>query len=239
MQYVNGINFVNNYSWVHSSHMNIAEQIDRAMKSRKPTEWSQAELSRVSGVPQPTISRTLKGVSVPETETLSRLAKALNITFDHVSSNASNAQEMDLEDNPEFPSIKKVKLRVSAGITGFGVEPCTSDDSLIVFRSDWYHSRKLKPENLLALKVTGTSMEPNLYDGDVVVMNRADTDLKDGEVFVFNLDGEVVIKRAVRDQGQWWLDSDNQDKTRFTRKACPDGICIALGKVIHRQTEII
>lgn len=148
-------------------------------------------------------------------------------------------QEIDLENNPDFPAIKKVRLRVSAGVTGFGVEPCAGDDSLIVFRADWYQSRRLKPENLLALKVSGTSMEPNLYDGDVVVMNKADTELIDGEVFVFNLDGEVVIKRAVRDGGQWWLDSDNQDKTRFTRKACPDGICIPLGKVIHRQTERI
>lgn len=149
------------------------------------------------------------------------------------------SQEIDLENNPDFPAIKKVKLRVSAGITGFGVEPCAGEDSLIVFRADWYKSRKLKPENLLALKVSGVSMEPNLYDGDVVVMNRSDTELKDGEVFVFNFDGEVVIKRAVRDGGSWWLDSDNQDKTRFTRKACPEGICIPLGKVVHRQTERI
>ena len=157
----------------------------------------------------------------------------------HAKLSKDAAHEIDLENNEAFPAVKKVKIRVSAGITGFGVEPVTGDDSLIVFRSDWYQSRKLKPENLLALKVYGTSMEPNLYDGDVVVMNRADTELTDGDVFVFNLDGEVVIKRAVRDQGQWWLDSDNQDKTRFTRKACPEGICITIGRVIHRQTERI
>jgi len=178
---------------------------------------------------------------------LVQLASVLKTTPDHLLYGESTHSklskndrfEIDLENNPDFPAVKKVNLRVSAGITGFGVEPCTGDDSLIVFRADWYQSRRLKPDNLLALKVSGASMEPNLYDGDVVVMNRADTELKDGEVFVFNLDGEVVIKRAVRDGGQWWLDSDNQDKTRFTRKACPDGICIPLGKVIHRQTERI
>lgn len=178
---------------------------------------------------------------------LVQLASVLKTTPDHLLYGESthsklsknDRYEIDLENNPDFPAVKKVNLRVSAGITGFGVEPCTGDDSLIVFRADWYQSRRLKPENLLALKVSGASMEPNLYDGDVVVMNKADTELKDGEVFVFNLDGEVVIKRAVRDGGQWWLDSDNQDKTRFTRKACPEGICIPLGKVIHRQTERI
>jgi SOS-response transcriptional repressor LexA len=172
-----------------------------------------------------------------------KAARRLEVTYcmpiGFLDSAENKTQEISLENDSDFPAIKKVNLRVSAGITGFGVEPITGEDSLIVFRADWYQSRKLKPENLLALKVSGMSMEPNLYDGDVVVMNTADTHLKDGEVFVFNLDGEVVIKRAVRDGGNWWLDSDNPDKTRFTRKACPDGICIPLGKVIHRQTERI
>ena len=38
---------------------------------------SGAELGRLSGVPQPTISRTLKGKSIPETETLSKLIAVL------------------------------------------------------------------------------------------------------------------------------------------------------------------
>lgn len=192
------------------------------------SQWATAAINSGTG--------KRRNISAPSCRAIE---KALNKTPNWMDYEHGLNQEIDLENNPDFPAVKKVNIRVSAGITGFGIDPCTGDDSLIVFRADWYQSRRLKPENLLALKVSGASMEPNLYDGDVVVMNKADTTLKDGEVFVFNLDGEVVIKRAVRDGGQWWLDSDNQDKTRFTRKACPDGICIPLGKVIHRQTERI
>jgi transcriptional regulator with XRE-family HTH domain len=38
-----------------------------------------AELSRLSGVPQPTISRTLQGKSIPETATLSKLVAILGV----------------------------------------------------------------------------------------------------------------------------------------------------------------
>jgi phage repressor protein C with HTH and peptisase S24 domain len=82
-------------------------------------------------------------------------------------------------------------------------------------------------------------MEPKLYHGDSVVFNTADTDLKDGVVYVFNLDGEVVIKRAIRDNGMWWLDSDNPDKARYPRKACTSELCMPLGRVVYMQSERI
>ncbi len=59
--------------------MSIAERIDQAMKAAKIP--SQNELSRRSGVPQPTIARILKGGGKkgPETGTLVALARALNV----------------------------------------------------------------------------------------------------------------------------------------------------------------
>lgn len=60
----------------------IADELDAAMRAYRATPSSkpgisQRALAALSGVPQPTISRTLKMVSVPETETLSRLSQAL------------------------------------------------------------------------------------------------------------------------------------------------------------------
>lgn len=69
------------YTCVHSPVMDLAKQIDQAMRDWKPKRLSQAELARLSGVPQPTISRTLKGDSIPETETLLRISKVLKINF--------------------------------------------------------------------------------------------------------------------------------------------------------------
>lgn len=157
-------------------------------------------------------------------------------THSKLAKSALHSEEIDLENNLDYPAIKKVKLRVSAGITGFTIDSYEPDTTLQAFKAEWFTRYGFKPNKLLALTVSGESMEPTLYDGDTVVINTADTNLKDGEVFVFNLDGEVVIKRAVKDSGQWWLDSDNKNNTRFTRKACPDGICIPIGRVVQKQS---
>lgn len=56
----------------------IGDALDSAMQTAdngKP--MSQAELSRRSGVPQPTISRTLSGKTIPETQTLAALIDVL------------------------------------------------------------------------------------------------------------------------------------------------------------------
>lgn len=66
--------------------MTIADELDSAMKAFNGHKGiSQAELAKKSGVPQPTISRTLKGVSQPETATLRKLAKFLGATIGGVS----------------------------------------------------------------------------------------------------------------------------------------------------------
>lgn len=56
----------------------IAAALDAAMQAFDSGRGiSQSELSRRSGVPQATISRTLKGKTIPEVETLSRLVAIL------------------------------------------------------------------------------------------------------------------------------------------------------------------
>lgn len=58
----------------------IADALDAAMKTAnngKP--MTQASLSRLSGVPQPTISRTLSGKSIPEIQTLAPLVSVLGV----------------------------------------------------------------------------------------------------------------------------------------------------------------
>jgi transcriptional regulator with XRE-family HTH domain len=56
----------------------IGDALDAAMNAYNGGRGiKQTSLSRLSGVPQGTISRTLSGKSIPETKTLSKLAAAL------------------------------------------------------------------------------------------------------------------------------------------------------------------
>jgi phage repressor protein C with HTH and peptisase S24 domain len=133
--------------------------------------------------------------------------------------------------------IRKVKLRLSAGITGFSIEPDESDGNPISFRKEWFFNHGYQPDRLIAIGVKGDSMEPTMSQGDTVVINTAERTPKDGKIFAVNYEGEAVIKRMERNIGQWWLVSDNPDQRQYPRKVCSGEACLIIGRVVVLQRE--
>jgi len=146
---------------------------------------------------------------------------------------------IDEPGDPNFYQIKKVRLQLRAGVTGFQTVPDIYDGDTISLRKNWVDRKGIHPSTLLALTVVGESMEPNLYEGDVVVIDTADKAMRDGAVYAFNYDGESVIKRLVKERGDWWLFSDNPDQARHRPKGCRSGDCGIIGRVVKRETDHI
>lgn len=142
-------------------------------------------------------------------------------------------------DDPSMTQIMKVKIKVQAGITGFQVEPEHYEGETQSVPTAWIVQNGLHKDSLLSIVVRGESMEPALYDGDTVVVNTRDTKLVSGMVYVVNYEGEAVVKRMLRDAGQWWLASDNPDQRRYHRQLCKGTECIVLGKVIRKESTHI
>jgi phage repressor protein C with HTH and peptisase S24 domain len=236
--------------------MTIASRLDEAMQEAGFP--SQSALARASGVPQPTINRILKsaGVRGPETATVAALAAACNVSFnwlnegigvkargnDGVSTPANFPHQKVViaeQGDPNYYFIKKVKLQLRAGVTGFQTVPDIYDGDTVSLAKNWADRKGYNPKALIAITVVGESMEPNLYAGDVVIVNTSDTEKKDGAVYAFNYDGEAVIKRLVKERGEWWLFSDNADQTRHRPKGCASVDCGIIGRVVKRETDHI
>jgi phage repressor protein C with HTH and peptisase S24 domain len=175
-------------------------------------------------------------------EKLVMVANKLGVSTDDLISGTDThedqKQAIELSDNPDYPAIRRVSLKAQAGVSGYAVDYMNDDGPPIVFRKDWYTLHGYRPEKMMALRVAGESMVPNLYAGDLIVINSLQTEPKDGIAFVCIYEGEVVVKRLVRDSGQWWLTSDNADQRRYPRKAC-DNSTQVVGEVVYRQTERI
>jgi len=142
-------------------------------------------------------------------------------------------------DDTEFVQIRMVKLRLSAGITGFQTEPERRDGGTLGMRRTWIERHNYHPDHLMAIIVKGESMEPSLYAGDIVIINTLDTKLVDGAVYAFNYEGEAVVKRLSRDAGKWWLSSDNPDQRKYHRKHCQGNACIVIGRVVRKESDRI
>lgn len=139
----------------------------------------------------------------------------------------------------DYYQIPMVKLRLQAGLTGVQTEPELLDESTISVRRNWADREGFKPANLVGIRVRGDSMEPALYEDDVIIVNLADTKLIDGAVYAINYEGEAIVKRLSRDAGDWWLMSDNPDQRKYHRKLCRGGECIVVGKVVRKESTRI
>lgn len=143
------------------------------------------------------------------------------------------------DDDPDFIQIPMVKLRLSAGVTGFQTEPDRRGGGTLGMRRNWVERNNYDAAKLVAIHVKGESMEPSLYEDDVVVINTADTKLVDGQVYAVNYEGEAVVKRMARDAGDWWLTSDNPDQRKHHRKICRGEACIVIGRVVRKESDRI
>ena len=143
-----------------------------------------------------------------------------------------------IDSDTDFVGIQRVDLKISAGVSGYAVEYLDGERDPIFFRRAWMLKNGFKPEKLFALEVHGESMIPSLWEGDIVVANAADTKPIDTEVYAVNYEGELVIKRLVREAGNWYLSSDNSDKRKYPNKLCHEH-CYIIGRVIYKQSERI
>lgn len=201
---------------------------------------SQYALSKLTGVPQPTIQRLLSGETQnPKMDTLKKLADCVGEEL--LTGTPSWAGEHPEPQPPtaDFVPIRRVRIKPSAGITGYAVEYSEEDGKPIFFRADFLQSKGWKPDKLMALRVSGASMEPGLFDGDLVVIHAGMTTPNEGMVYVVNYEGETIIKRLRRDRGEWILSSDNADKRRYPDKRMDDEHAILIGQVVYKQSEVI
>ena len=219
----------------------LASRVSEAMAERG---CSLTELANAAGAKPPFVSDWLNG----KTQTL-KLSTAFNAArFLGVEAlwldegkgprrRSDSPMQLVTPGDDRLP-IRRVRFRLSAGVSGYEIEYDNGESEPIFMARRWFDAHHYRPEMLLAIKVTGRSMEPSLYDGDLVIVNTEDTALKDGCVFAANYEGELVIKRLRRDAGEWFLVSDSPDKRYYADKRCSDG-CGLIGRIVYRQTEHI
>lgn len=225
--------------------------IERAGYLLELADNSQTELAKIAGVKPPSIADWLNGkTKTVQIEPATRLGKRYGLNPMWISKGVGQMRDtspaqstqgpqlIGLSDHPDLVLVPRVKFKLSAGVSGYAIEPENGNGKPVFFRQDWFEMHNYKPDKLFGVRVSGASMEPSLWDGDLVVINTADTAPYDGDVFAMNYEGEMVIKRMRRDAGEWFATSDNSDQRRFAPKRCTEDVSI-IGRVIYKQSERI
>ena len=169
-----------------------------------------------SGIKSRTLSHYLAGSAQPSARSLARLARACGVSIDWLvfgtaqGGGFSEAPDMALTTIPgTFAFIPGLEVEASAGGGSVGSEEEVG--GLLAFRRDWLRRAGINPGAARVLRARGDSMEPTIYDGDILLADTSIDHVVDNGIYVVVLAGLALVKRVHpgRD-GSITLISDNQ-----------------------------
>ncbi len=114
----------------------------------------------------------------------------------------------DRDDERPYHEIPKVRARLCAGGGSFETEGQV--EGYYSFRSDWLRTRG-NPTNMVLMEVIGNSMEPEIKEGDMVLIDQSRSDVLSGGIYAVGVEDTVMVKRVERLPGTLVLRSDNTD----------------------------
>ena len=122
--------------------------------------------------------------------------------------NASSDDEMaEVEVDYDKVIVPFAKENLAAAGVGAWVYDNEEDMRVAVPRSflpGWASSR-----SLTCVRASGDSMEPEINDGDLILLDQSNLDPIDGEVFVICSEDCLVVKRVRKTDDGWQMTSDN------------------------------
>lgn len=183
---------------------------ERIKARRKELKLTQAEISNSVGVSKVTVSQWESGDYFPRGENLYSLCRVLKCTPDWLLYGKERVPEENSEwigavetwdDNSplgerevEIPFFTEVALS-----EGYGADDVRKyNGSKLRISKSTLTKANVKIENSISIVVTGSSMEPALFDGTIIGVDIASNIVKDGEIYAINHDGLVRIKLIYR-----------------------------------------
>ena len=185
--------------------MNVRDRIIERVKS---VNINQAGIVKLTGASKGTVNQWVSGKIEPSKKFDKQLARALLTTTDYInygikpednqdagsrieSANLWNGSAKITQEEVEVFYYMDINLAVGATISS---EVCGGDLKLR-FSVATLNQCGVKPDQAVCVKVHGNSMEPRIFEGDMVGVNKGDSNISDGKVYVINHDGLLRIKR--------------------------------------------
>lgn len=155
-------------------------------KLREEKNISQAKLAAALGVRQSTVAMWENGKNKPEHNTLIKIADYFNVSTDQL----LNRKEPAEENNPK----KGVKIPV-LGFVAAGI-PIEAVEDIIDYEE--IPETLARTGEFFGLVVKGTSMEPEIHKGDVVIVKKQ-SDIDSGDIAIVLVNGdEGTCKKVMK-----------------------------------------
>jgi phage repressor protein C with HTH and peptisase S24 domain len=149
---------------------------------------SDAALAAFLGITHQALSRARGGGKVPSAW-IPLIAKKTGASADWLFFGRGPA-------HPEYTDIVLLPLVAARLAAGRGsLETSGELVGHFAFRSDWIN-RRGNPENMVLMRVTGDSMEPEIRHGDMVLIDRGKTQIYGHALYAVGVNDEIYIKEV-------------------------------------------
>jgi phage repressor protein C with HTH and peptisase S24 domain len=181
---------------------------DRIIYARKSKGFKQKELASILMVSLPTMNHYESGKRAPNSELLSKIAKALGCDPGWMLTGEGQAEKKEVLLNETIPSsapndfvlVPRYNIESSAG--GGSVIHSEQIVDHLAFKASWV-SKELgtDPKYLLLIHSIGDSMEPTFRSGDLLLVDRNKARVKGDGIYLINFDDGLIVKRL-----EWMMD---------------------------------
>ncbi len=171
--------------------MNVEKLAEIVEEKRKALGMSMADVHKIAfpGT-QSTAIQNLKRGTPPNLNTLSKLLEALGLEFYIGPPRTEPAPVTLLQDEP-FDTVPRYDAASAAGngVVNFDDPPI----DYLAFSKTWLEQNGIHAGTCVLINVKGDSMEPSIYDGDLVMIDRRKKTIRTGRLYVFR-DGDNGLR---------------------------------------------
>ena len=190
---------------------------------------SQTELASSLRINRSAITQARKKDSIPAKWIL-QLYRTFGLNPDWLETGIGPQSLNRMRDSEtEFKNIPKVKARLSAG--GGSFEIGSEIKGYYAFQQEWLRT-KGNPGRMVLMDIFGNSMEPELKDGDTVLIDESQKDILAGAVYAVGVEDTIMVKRIEKHPNKLVLLSDNKDYSPVYLQGGEDESVRIIGKVI-------
>ena len=136
----------------------------------------------------------------------------------------------------DFISIPRFDIAASAGHGALAESEISTGH--YAFNRAWLGRRGLNPATLTVIAVRGNSMEPELYDQDLILLDQSKKEPGDGDMYVVRYFDELFVKRIQKiPDRRFQLHSTNRFYNPIEVKAFDNNDLTFIGKVVASMHE--
>ncbi len=191
------------------------ETIGNRLEKIREELWGKSSRSFATslGISASTWRNYEKGISTPSFDNILDICQKLSISADWLlfgtgSMRANESEEVSSANPEEFTAVPKVEAKLAAGGGSF----MTSDRIVeyFDFRTDWLRT-KGSIKDMVLMDVSGDSMEPEIHDRDMVLIDQSKKNLMPGRIYAMGIEDAIYVKYFDTAPGKIILRSENKE----------------------------